>query len=140
MYQLLALAHAIPVFIVAVSTNSKPAVIGTAIIMGLIGALTGSPLYIGLDLAAVSIGAWLSLTGISNTNSKPSNKPQSKAAYVAKGAANDLAQAIIIFAICFAAIGAFVIIYNRFIGECSDSKIESMGISFQECRALKRAK
>ena len=72
MYLLIALLHAVPVFVVAAVTKSRAVTGFTAVLMACVGAVTGSPTYIFLDVVAVGVATIVSfgiVTGPSRTES-----------------------------------------------------------------------
>jgi hypothetical protein len=71
------LLHAVPVFVIAVWTESKFALIVAAIVAGIIGVATGNPTYIFADLIGVAIAFALGISFINFINDqKPSPAPQ----------------------------------------------------------------
>ena len=139
MYLLIALLHAVPVFVVAAVTESKSATVITAVIMGAVGALTGSPAYIALDILAVVATAWVCLQNNSST-SRSKNETPSKLGLFFSGMLSDLVSIVLTLSIAFGIFGGAIIFYNRVYGDCSDKKLEEMKINFEQCRALKTRK
>ena len=64
MFLLIALAHAIPVFIAAAVAEKRSSVIWTALVMIAIGVMTGNPAYAALDIIAVAAVTWLCLSNM----------------------------------------------------------------------------
>ena len=52
----IAAAHAVPVVLVGAISRRKGPTIITAVFVGAVGALTGSPVYMAIDIVAVVIG------------------------------------------------------------------------------------
>ena len=59
---LIGLAHAVPVLLVGVVSRNATAVFITAVVMAAVGLLTGSPMYIGMDILGVLIGLFLAFS------------------------------------------------------------------------------
>lgn len=68
------LLHAVPVFVIAVWSKSKFALILAAIIAGIIGVATGNPAYIFADLIGVAIAFALGISFINDQKSSPAPK------------------------------------------------------------------
>jgi len=139
MYLLIALLHAVPVFFVAAVTESKSATVITAVIMVAIGALTGSPAYIALDLLVVAVTAWICLQNTTPTSNSKNTSP-SKLSLFFSGMLSDLVSIILTMSIAFGIFAVAIIFYNRTYGACSDRKLQEMKVNFEQCRALQTRK
>lgn len=65
MIYLIALLHAVPVFVIGLASGSRSLSINTAIFMACLGVLTGDPAYMVVDLIAVGLALWICLASIS---------------------------------------------------------------------------
>ncbi len=68
------LLHAVPVFIIAVWTKSKFALILAAVVAAIIGVATGNPSYVAADLIGVAIAFALGISFINKQ--RPSARPK----------------------------------------------------------------
>ena len=135
MYLFIALLHAVPVFLVAAVSESKSATLATAVVMGAAGALTGSPVYTVLDILAVAATAWVCLQNIAVTPKSQTETP-SKLGLFFSGMLSDLVSGVLTIAVILGGLFAAIIFYNRVYGECADSKLQQMNMSFEQCRAM----
>lgn len=70
----IALLHAVPVFVIAVWTESKFALILATVVAGIIGVAAGNPSYMVADLIGIAIAFALGISFINDQ--KPSAAPQ----------------------------------------------------------------
>jgi hypothetical protein len=77
MYLLIALAHGLPVFIVALTFETKGVVLFSAALMIAFGVLTGNPAYAILDFVSVAVTTWMCF-GIIDSRVKNSREASSK--------------------------------------------------------------
>lgn len=68
------LLHAVPVFVIAVWTESKAALIVAAIVAGIIGVATGNPVYTVADLIGVAIAFVLGISFINDQKPSPATQ------------------------------------------------------------------
>jgi hypothetical protein len=64
MIYLIALLHAVPVFVIGLASGSRSWSITTAIFMVFLGVMTGDPAYMVVDLVAVGLALWICLASI----------------------------------------------------------------------------
>lgn len=131
MYVLIALLHAVPVFAIAAITNSKFAIGLTAAVMACVGVFTGAPPYMLLDIAAVGVATWVGLS----TARPTSNTEPSQIGLFFAGMLKDGVSVVSAVVLVTVAIVGTAIVYNRFFGDCADSKLVVMKMTFKECRA-----
>jgi len=118
-------------------TDSKAATLVTAAFMIAVGVLTGSPAYILMDVIAVGVATWISLNNITPTY----NSSESKIKLFFKGMLGELASGAFLIFIVFAIFAGGIIFYNRVLGDCADSKLAQLNMTFEQCRdAQKRSR
>lgn len=130
MYLLIALLHGVPICLAAAVTRSKIATGVTCAIMIIIGILTGSPTYAALDILAVAGAMWLCFRTLPPSVNATLEAPN-KFVSVVLGVALTLVATIVLFV----SLSAVIIVYNRFFGECADSELSLMNVTFEQCRA-----
>jgi len=88
MILLIALIPAVVVFLIAVGTESKVKTSVAALIAAAIGVVTGNPIYMALDIAAVGLAYWLAMTVVWDAH-QPAPSPVVAAAPAPKPAVNE---------------------------------------------------
>lgn len=137
MYLLFALAHGVPVFIAAAISESKVAIVCTAVVMVAVGVATGNPAYLFLDVLAVGVTSWICWSNISPSIKIPNQSP-SKVSLFFGGMLKDLLSGFVGIAVILAVLMGGIIYYNRFLGNCADGKLQQMNLTFEQCNALHR--
>jgi hypothetical protein len=87
MVYLIALLHGVPVLVVGLASNSKSRAIYTAIFMATLGAITGNPVYMAIDLLAVGLALWFCLAASDESSQSQAPEPNSPG-WVSLGEAN----------------------------------------------------
>ena len=84
MIYLIAMLHAVPVFVIGLTSGSRSRCINTAVFMACLGVITGNPTYIAVDLVAVGLALWISLASLGK---RPNNHAvnQHSSAWVSLG-------------------------------------------------------
>jgi len=136
MVLLIALLHAVPVFVLAALTGNKTAIFFTAVLMGIVGLFTGSPAYLFVDVIAVTFAAWVCMT---NITSSP-NKKQSEVGIFFTGMLKDGISIVVTLGLVFVVLLGAIMGYNRFYGDCADTKLVAMGLTWEQCRDIYRKK
>lgn len=135
MYLLIALAHAIPVLVVAAMGGSKVATGLTAAVMVAVGAFTGSPAYTAVDLVAVAVATWFGWKFLLSPNSRSKPTEPSVPGRLGSWARGALSTVLSVVAV-LAVAGLAIIGYNRFLGECADSKLVRFNMTYEQCYAV----
>ena len=73
------LLHAVPVYVIAVLTKSKRALIFAAVVAGIIGVATGNPAYMVADLIGVAIAFALGISFIDEQKPSPESQVEKPA-------------------------------------------------------------
>lgn len=128
MVLLIAIAHCIPVLLVAVLTNSRTTTTGVAVISAAAGALTGNPIYIALDVSAVAVAWWFCFQAITPSERK------GKTARVVSGFIEDVMSLVVGFGTLAAIFFGGLWIYNTFFGVCSNTNLDRLKITDEECQ------
>lgn len=131
MYLLIALAHAIPVLVVAAMGGSKVATGLTAAVMVAVGAFTGSPAYTAVDLVAVVVATWFGWKFLLSPNSRSKPTEPGRLGGWARGALSTVLSVAAVLAV----VGLAIIGYNRYLGECADSKLVQFNMTSEQCYA-----
>ena len=125
---LIAIAHSIPVLIVAALTNSRSTTTAVAVLSAAAGALTGNPIYIALDVGAVAIAWWFCFHAIT-----PSQRT-SKAARVVSGLIEDVFSLVVVFGTLAALFFGGLWIYSTYFGTCSNANLARLNLTDAECQ------
>lgn len=110
MILLIAIIPAVVVFFIAVGTGSKVKTTFAALIAAALGVITGNPIYMALDVAAVGLAYWLAMKVVWDAPN-PAPPPVAAAAPALKPAANESDSGSFSTVLVIAALGFFAYLY-----------------------------